>query len=131
MEDTEAEKSLGRSVKTLRTDNGGEFTSAEFEEYLRKERIKHELTISICPEQNGVAERLNRTLVEMVHSMLADSELPKSFWAEAFATATYLRNRSPTKAVEGKTPYEALYGLKPKVGHLVAQLTHIFQSMRD
>ena len=115
---TEAEKSLGRSVKTLRTDNGGEFTSAEFEEYLRKEGIKHELTIPYCPEQNGVAERLNRTLVEMVRSMLADSELPKSFWAEALATATYLRNRSPTKAVEGKTPYEALYGVKPKVGHL-------------
>ena len=115
---TEAEKSLGKSVKTLHTDNGGEFTLAEFEEYLRKEGIKHELTIPNCPEQNGVAERLNRTLVEMVRSMLADSELPKSFWAEALATATYLRNRSPTKAVEGKTPYEALYGMKPKVQHL-------------
>ena len=54
---TEAEKSLGRSMKTLRTDNGGEFTSAEFEEYLRKEGIKHEITIPNCPEQNGVAER--------------------------------------------------------------------------
>ena len=50
--------------------------------------------------------------------MLADSELPKSFWAEVLATAVYLQNRSPTKSVEGKTPYEALYGEKPKVGHL-------------
>ena len=49
--------------------------------------------------------------------MLADSELPKSFWAEALSTAVYLRNRSPTKAVEGKTPYEAIPGEKPKVGH--------------
>ena len=86
----EVEKLLGRSVKILRTDNGGEFTSCEFEEFLRKEGIKHELTIPKCPEQNGVAERLNRTLVEMVRSMLADSKLPKSFWAEALATATYV-----------------------------------------
>ena len=85
----EVEKSLGRSVKILHTDNGGEFTSDEFEEYLTKEGIKHELTIPKCPEQNGVAERLNRTLVEMVRSMLADSELPKSFWAEALSTAVY------------------------------------------
>ena len=56
--------------------------------------------------------------MEMVRSMLADSKLPKSFWAEALATAAYLRNRSPTKSVEGKTPYEALYGEKPKVRHL-------------
>ena len=115
---TEVEKSLGRSVKTLRTDNGGKYTSTEFEEYLKKEGIRHELTIPKCPEQNGVTERLNRTLVEMVRSMLADSQLPKSFWAEALATATYLRNRSPTIAVKGKTPYEAICGEKPKVRHL-------------
>ena len=99
----EVEKSLGRSVKIFCTDNGGEFTSGKLENYLKKEGIKHELTIPKCPEQNGVAERFNRTLVEMVRSMLADSELPKSFWAEALATAVYLRNRSPTKSVEGKT----------------------------
>ena len=114
----EVEKSLGQSVKILRTDNGGEFTSDEFENYLKREGIKHELTIPKCPEQNGVAERFNRTLVEMVRSVLADSELPKSFWAEALATAVYLRNRCPTKSVEGKTPYEEIYGEKPKVGHL-------------
>ena len=116
--EAEVEKLLGRSLKTLRIDNGGEFTSKEFKEYLRKEGIKHELTIPKCPEQNGVVERLNRTLMEMVHSMLADSELPKSFWAKALSTAVYLCNRSPTKAVEGKTPYEAIHGEKPKVGHL-------------
>ena len=62
----EAEKSLGRSIKILRTDNGGEFSSDEFEKYLKKEGIKHELTIPKCPGQNGVDERFNRTLVEMV-----------------------------------------------------------------
>ena len=114
----EAEKSLGQSVKILRTDNGGEFTSDEYEKYLKKEGVKHELTMPKCPEQNRVADIFNRTLVEMVRSMLADSELPKSFWAEALATAAYLRNQSLTKSVEGKTPYEAMYGEKPKVGHL-------------
>ena len=112
------EKSLGQSVKVLRTDNEGEFTSDEFKNYLKKEGIVHQLTIPKCPGQNGVAERFNRTLVEMVRSMLADSKLPKTFWAEALATAIYLRNRSLTKPVEGKTPYEAAYGKKPNVGHL-------------
>ena len=54
----------------------------------------------------------------MIHSMLADSRLPKSFWAVALVTATYIRNRSPTKAIEDKTSFEALYGEKPKVGHM-------------
>ena len=76
---TEVEKSLGHCVTTLHTDNGGKYTSTEFEAYLRNEGIKHELTIPKCPEQNGVAERLNKTLIEMVHAMLADSGLVKSF----------------------------------------------------
>lgn len=115
---TEVEKLLGHCVKTVRTDNGGEYTSKEFEEYLGNEGVRHELTVPKCPEQNGVAERTNRTLVEMVRAMLADSGLPKLFWAEALATAVYLRNRCPTKSVEGKTPFEALCCHKPKVGHL-------------
>ena len=106
---------MGHRVKVLHTNNGGEFTSDEFKNYLKKEGIVHQLTITKCPEQNGVAERFNRTLVEMVRSMLADSELPKTFWPEALTTAIYLRNRSPTKPVEGKTPYEATYGEKPKL----------------
>ena len=110
----EVEKSLGRSVKIFCTDNGGEFTSGKLENYLKKEGIKHELTIPKCLEQNGVAERFNKTLVEMVRSMLADSELPKSFWAKALVTAIYLRNRSPTKFVEGKTPFEVMHEKKAK-----------------
>ena len=112
------EKSSGRKIKTLRTDNGGEYTSAEFDLYLTKEGIKHELTIPHTPQQNGVAERLNRTLVEGVRTMLADSKLPHRFWAEALSTAAYLRNRSPTKALEGITPFEAWSGTKPDVSSL-------------
>lgn len=111
------EKSTGRKLKALRTDNGGEYTSAEFEAYLRK-GVRHELTVPKAPEQNGVAERMNRTLVETMRSMLADSKMPHRFWAEALSTAVYLRNRSPTKSVNGMTPFEAWTGEKPNVAHL-------------
>ena len=112
------EKSSGRKLKTIRTDNGGEFTSREFESYLKAEGVRHELNIPKNPEQNGVAEHMNRTLVETARSMLVNSNLPCTFWAEALSTATYLRNRSPTKAVSRMTPYEAWTGRKPQVGGL-------------
>ena len=107
---TLVEKSTGQKLKTLRTDNGGEFTSTQFQDYLRSKGVRHELTVPKTPQQNGVAERMNRTLVEMVRSMIADAKLPKKFWAEALSTATYLRNRSPTKSVMGMTPAEAWMG---------------------
>lgn len=112
------ENSTGCKLKTLRSDNGGEYTSAEFTDYLKREGIRHELTIPRTPEQNGVAERMNRTLVEMVRSMLSDSKAPSRFWAEALSTAAYIRNRCPTKSVEGMTPIEALTGKKPDLTHL-------------
>ena len=112
------EKSSGKKLKTLRTDNGGEYTSTKFTAYLKAEGVRHECTIPKTPEQNGVAERLNRTLVESSRSMLLDAKLPHKFWAEAVSTAVYLRNRCPTKAVKDKTPYEAWHGEKPKVEKL-------------
>lgn len=105
-------------MKTLRSDNGGEYTSKEFTSYLAKEGIKHELMIPHTPQQNGVAERLNRTLIKGVHTMLADSKLPHRFWGEALSTMVHLRNHSPTKALEGVTPQEAWSGLKASVSHL-------------
>ena len=111
------EKATKKKVRTLRTDNGGEYTSTKFANYLKAEGIRHELTIPKTPEQNGVAERLNRTLVEMARSMLLDAKLSKKLWAEAIATAVYLKNRSPTKALK-TTPYEAWHGTTPKVDHL-------------
>ena len=111
------EKSSGHKIKKFRTDNGGEYMSAEFENYLKKEGIEHQYTMSKTPEQNGVSERMNRTLVESVRSMLADSGLPHKFWAEALSTAAYLINRSPTKTLHEMTPFEAWYGKKPNVSH--------------
>ena len=111
------ENSIGQKLKTLHTDNGGEYTSAEFTMYLKKEGVRHEFTVPKTPQQNGVAERMNRTLVEVVCSMLSDAKLP---WAEALSTAVYLCNRSPTTAVQGKTLFEAWTKEKPDVGHLKA-----------
>ena len=105
----QVEKSSGRKLKVLRTDNGGEYTSAKFEDYLKAEGVRHERTVPKTPEQNGVAERMNRTLVETTRSMLIDSKLPHKFWAEALATATYIRNRCTTKAIDGMTPYSGCF----------------------
>ena len=117
------ENSGGGKLKVLRSDNGGEYTAKQFQEYLKAEGVRHELTVPKTPQQNGVAERLNRTLVEMVRTMLIESNLDQRFWGEAMSTAVYLRNRSPispTKAVIGMTPHEALYGEKPNMRHLRA-----------
>ena len=92
--------------------------SNKFQDYLKAEGVKHELTVPKTPEQNGVAERQNRTLVESVRTMLTQAKLPKKFWVEALNTAVYLRNRSPTKAVNNATPFEAWTGDKPDVSHL-------------
>ena len=112
------ENCSGKQLKILRTDNGGEYVSSEFDDYLKSKGIRHKRTIPKTPEQNGIAERMNRTVVEAVRSMLADAKLPYSFWAEAVSTAVYLRNRSPTKALKDMTPFEAWTKEKPKIEHL-------------
>ncbi len=83
------EKSTGCKLKAICTDNGGEYMSTEFQD--KSEGVRHERTVPKTPEQNGVAERMNRTLVECVRSMLADTKLPKKFWAEALSTATCIK----------------------------------------
>lgn len=112
------EKESGFQIKSLRTDRGGEFIYHPFMEFCRKEGIKRQLTVSRSPQQNGVAERKNRTIVEMARSMLKGKNLPNILWAEAVHTAAYILNRSPTKAVRSKTPYEAWTGRKPQVSNL-------------
>ena len=100
------EKSNGLKLKAIHTDNGGEYSSKKFESYFKSEGIRHERTVPKTPVQNGIAERLNRTLVEMVRSVLIDANLPHRFWTEALSTALYLKNRSPSRALEGVTPVE-------------------------
>ena len=110
-----AENQLGRNVKILRTDSGGEYLSNVFKQFTNINGILHQTTIPKTPEQNGVSERMNRTLVEMTRTMLNESQLPKKFWAEALSTSAYIRNRVPTKSLNGKTPFEILFGKKPDI----------------
>ena len=113
-----AEKCSGYKLKILRTNNGSEFYFTVFENYLKSEGVKHELTVLKTPKQNGVAKRLNRTLVEAVRAMLIQAKLPQRFWVEALSNAVYLHNRSPTKRVADMTPLQAWAGVKPNVKHL-------------
>lgn len=80
--------------------------------------MEHQLTVGYAPEQNGVSERKNRTVMETARAMLMEKGLPNTFWAEAVSTAVYLLNRCPTKAVHDKTPVEAWSGRKPSAKHL-------------
>lgn len=108
----------GKPIKVLRTDNGGEYCSKEFESYLKQKGISHQLTAPYSPAQNGVSERMNRTLVESATCMMHHASLPREFWAESVSTAAYLRNRSPNSSLKGITPYEVLFNQKPNVSHL-------------
>lgn len=108
----------GQRVARLRTDNGGEYTSKEFQEYLKAQGIHHEMSVPHTPQQNGVAERKNRTLVEAARSMLSHAKLPNMYWAEAVATAAYVQNRLPTSLLKQQTPYQRWSGKKPNISHM-------------
>lgn len=112
------EKESGNLIKVLRSDRGGEFCSHEFNTYCDRAGIKRELTIPYTPQHNGVVERKNRTVMNLTRSMLQDRDLPNFLWAEAVATAVYVINRSPTKALTNQTPVEAWTGKKPTVSHM-------------
>jgi transposase InsO family protein len=111
------EKESSCSIKSLRSDRGGEYTSTEFNDFCSSQGIKRQLTAAYTPQQNGVSERKNRTLLNMVRSMIAARGVPKKFWPEAILWATYVMNRSPTHAVKDITPEEAWSGMKPSVKH--------------
>jgi len=112
------ENESGCKLKMLRSDNGKEYTSNKFNDFCEEMGIKHQLTVSYTPQQNGVSERKNRTVMEMARCLMAEKKLPKNFWAEAVYTAVYLLNMLPTRAVQGKTPLEAWSGMKPSAKHL-------------
>lgn len=112
------ERESGHKLKILRSDRGGEYTSNIFKSYCSEEGIRQQFTAAYSPQQNGIAERKNRTILDMTRSMLKEKELPKLFWAEAVACAAYLINRSPTKSLKHMTPQEAWSRHKPSVGHL-------------
>lgn len=112
------EKQCEHKIKVLRSDNGGEYLSKDFDELLKHEGIGRQTSTPYTPQQNGVAERANRTIVEMARSMIHAQKLGYEYWAEAVVNAVYTRNRCPTSALEGMTPEEAWTGKKPCLSHM-------------
>ena len=113
------ENSTGHKLKTLRSDQGGEYMSNKFQSYLKKRGIHHQRSTPDAHAQNGVAERMNLTILDKVRCMLSDSRIDKQFWGEAAAAAVYVRNRSPSMSVPvNTTPYELWTGQKPDVRNL-------------
>ncbi|GJX60954.1 putative ribonuclease H-like domain-containing protein [Tanacetum coccineum] len=112
------ENRLRHKVKTIRCDNETEFKNQLLNEFCAKKGIKREFSIARTPQQNGVAERKNRTLIEAARTMLADSLLPIQFWAEAVNTACYVLNRVLVTKPQMKTPYEILMGRSPNISFM-------------
>jgi transposase InsO family protein len=104
-------------IKCLRTDRGGEYTSTAFNEFCDVNGIRRQLTAAYTPHQNGVSERKNRTIMNMVRCMLGDRNVPKKYWPEAVKMSVHILNRCPTFAVKDMTPEEAWSGRKPSVSH--------------
>ncbi|KRX56900.1 Retrovirus-related Pol polyprotein from transposon TNT 1-94 [Trichinella sp. T9] len=107
-----AENQTGNKIKTLRSDNATEYCSENFQKFLRVNGIRHETSVQYTPQQNGVAERKNRTLLDMARCMLLESKLSLNFWAEAISTACYIRNRCPSKSLNGEIPLTLWNGRK-------------------
>ena len=105
-------------IKVLRSDNGGEYMSNAFLAFLKAHGIEKQTSTPYTPQQNGVAERANRTIVEMARSMIHAQHMKLEFWAEAVVNAVYVRNRCPTRALPSITPEEAWSGKKPCISHL-------------
>ncbi|KAG7594051.1 Integrase catalytic core [Arabidopsis thaliana x Arabidopsis arenosa] len=112
------EKETEEKILTFRTDRGGEFVSAEFNSFCEEFGIKRHLTAPYSPQQNGVVERRNRTMMEMTRSMMKHMHLPNYLWGETIRLTTYLLNRVVTRALKDMTPYECFRGKKPSMDHI-------------
>ena len=112
------ENQTGRRIRVLRSDNGGEYISGGFVDFCGRARIKREFTVPYNPQQNGVAEWKNRTIVSAARAMIHDQGLQMYLWAEACGTAVYVQNRSPHRRLGDITPEEAFTGEKPDISHL-------------
>jgi hypothetical protein len=106
------ERQTGKTVKAVQSDRGGEYVNKALSDFFASKGIAHRLTAPYTPQQNGKAERLNRTLMERVRAMLYQTNLPDNLWAEALVTANFLRNRSPVRDRD-KTPVELMFSVKP------------------
>jgi transposase InsO family protein len=118
-------------IKSFITDGGGEYTSNKFEEYLRDQGTLHKITVHDTPESNGIAERLNRTLVEKTHPMLFESKLPNFLWGYAILHMTYLKNRTYMKSLPDKTPYKMGHHSKPNLNNSFEWGTEVYVKIKQ
>ena len=112
------ENHLERRIKTIRSDNGGEYTSKEFEAFCKEAGIRRELTTPYNPQHNGVAERNNRTIMEAMKTMIHDQDLPMYLWDEATRITVYVQNRLSHSSLGFKTLEEMYTRKKHEVSHL-------------
>ena len=122
------ENEVGKRVKVMRSDNGGEYIDASLETWLKEHGITHQTIPARSPQSNGVAERMNRTLQDRARSMLVGAGLGGGFWAEAISTASYIRNRGPVAGLS-KTPDELWSGRVPSIKHLKAYGSKAYVSL--
>jgi transposase InsO family protein len=113
----QVENLTGRRIKVLRSDNGGEYSSRDFNDFCVEAGIKRQHIVPYNPQKNGVTERKNKTNVEETKAMIHDHNLLMILWAEASMTTMYVQNKSPHKIMKNMTPKEAFTGVKPEVGH--------------
>eukprot|EP00253_Pinus_taeda_P024381 PITA_24381 len=109
------ETQTGKRIKILRSDQGGEYRLGEFMDFYKQHGIVQQFRVPHTPQQNGVEEWKNKTLVDCARSMPQGKGLSNGLWAEAINTVVYLNSRSPTRCLGFKTPFEALFGFKPVV----------------
>ncbi|GAB2287157.1 hypothetical protein Dimus_039808 [Dionaea muscipula] len=100
-------------IQVLRSDNGREYVNSDLGTFLATKGIVHQITCPYTPQQNGVAERKNRHLLDIIRASLLGAHTPLSFWGEALASTTYIINRVPSKVIEFQTPYDTLTNLVP------------------
>ena len=112
------EKQTGRKIKYFRSDRGGEFLSKEFTKFLEDNGITHKTTAPDTPQQNGTAERMNRTLVGGARAMLQHAGLSNGFWAEAMGAAAHILNRAPRRGLNWRTTYELVFRQVPSITHI-------------
>jgi hypothetical protein len=113
----QVENLIERKIKVLRLDNGGEYTSRDFNDFCIEARIKREYTIPYNPQQNGVVDRKNISIVEATKAMIHNQNLSMILWVEASMKEMYVHNKSPHKIMNNMTPEESFTRVKPEVGH--------------
>lgn len=114
----EVENQMGKKIKCFRTDNGLEFCNSKFDQLCKESGVMRHRTCTYTPQQNGVSERMNRTIMDKVRSMLAETRMGQEFWAEATSTTVYLINRTPGSSIGFELPEERWSGGKVDLSHI-------------